>query len=122
MPESQSQSLLFVFTSAPHGRINAQEGLDALLMGSAFVDCEALFLGDGVLQLLSNQDTSQINQKNFAKTFGALSDYGVHKLFCSQSHLQAFGLSTSDMVIEVTALSNEQISSILSSNPVILNF
>jgi sulfur relay (sulfurtransferase) DsrF/TusC family protein len=48
----EAKSLLFVLTSAPHGRINAQEGLDALLMGSAFADCSALFLGDGILQLI----------------------------------------------------------------------
>lgn len=120
MPETKS--LLFVHTSAPHGRINAQEGLDALLMGSAFADCSALFLGDGILQLLRDQDTSQSNQKNFSQTFGALNDYDVKKIFCSETQLADFGLTVSDLVIEVTALSNEQVGSLFSTNDVILNF
>ena len=120
MPETNS--LLFVLTSAPHGRINAQEGLDALLMGSAFADCSALFLGDGVLQLIDKQDTTRSNQKNFSLTFGALVDYGVNNIFCSETQLKAFGLDISDLVIEVTPLSNEQVCSLLSADNVILNF
>jgi tRNA 2-thiouridine synthesizing protein C len=118
----EAKSLLFVLTSAPHGRINAQEGLDALLMGSAFADCSALFLGEGILQLINGQDTTGSHQKNFSRTFGALEDYGVNKIFCSETHLDAFGLATSDLVIEVTPLSNEQVCSLLSADNVILNF
>lgn len=120
MPEAKS--LLFVLTSAPHGRVNAQEGLDALLMGSAFADCSALFLGDGILQLIAGQDTTRSNQKNFSRTFGALSDYGVDKIFCSETQLDDFGLDISDLVIEVTPLSNKQVRSLLSADNVILNF
>lgn len=119
---AEINSLLFVLTSAPHGRINAQEGLDALLMGSAFADCSALFLGDGILQLISHQDTAQINQKNFTQTFGALNDYGVTKIYCSESQLEAFGLSVSELVIEVTPLSDAQVCSLLSNDNMILNF
>ena len=120
MPDAKS--LLFVLTSAPHGRINAQEGLDALLMGSAFADCSALFLGDGILQLIDGQDTTRNNQKNFSRTFGALIDYGVNKIFCSETQLTAFGLDIPDLVIEVTPLSDEQVSSLLCADNVILNF
>jgi tRNA 2-thiouridine synthesizing protein C len=118
----EAKSLLFVLTSAPHGRVNAQEGLDALLMGSAFADCSALFLGDGILQLIAEQDTTRSNQKNFSRTFGALKDYGVNKIFCSETQLSAFGLDISNLVIEVTPLSNQQVCSLLSADNVILNF
>jgi sulfur relay protein TusC/DsrF len=118
----EAKSLLFVLTSAPHGRINAQEGLDALLMGSAFADCSALFLGDGILQLVDKQDTTRSNQKNFSRTFGALVDYGVNKIFCSKAQLTAFGLDGPDLVIAVTPLSDEQVCSLLSADNLILNF
>jgi tRNA 2-thiouridine synthesizing protein C len=116
------KSLLFVHTRSPHGSINAQEGLDALLMGSAFADCRALFLGDGILQLLRNQDTDQISQKNFSLTFSALHDYGVEEIYCSRTHLQNHGIIESDLVIEVISLSDEDVASLLSSSEVILNF
>ena len=49
-------SILFLFSTPPHGSINAQEGLDALLMGSAFARCSAVFTGEGVLQLVNGQE------------------------------------------------------------------
>jgi tRNA 2-thiouridine synthesizing protein C len=118
----EQTQLLFIHTSAPHGTINAQEGLDALLMGSAFADCTALFLGEGILQLLSEQDTSQIGQKNFSRTFGALADYGVSKIYCSEEHLDKFGLSVSDLVIDVEALGNDEIAEMIANSEAILNF
>lgn len=116
------KTLLFVHTSSPHGSIKAQEGLDALLMGSAFADCTALFLGDGILQLLKNQDTQQTGQKNFSLTFGSLQDYGVDKVFCSKTHLLNHDIDESDLVIDVTALEDKDIATLLASHDVILNF
>ena len=116
------RALLFVHTSSPHGSIKAQEGLDALLMGSAFADCSALFLGDGILQLLKNQDTQQTGQKNFSLTFAALRDYGVDKVFCSKAHLLSHAINESDLVIDVTALEDKDVAALLASNDVILNF
>ena len=116
------KTLLFVHTSSPHGSIKAQEGLDALLMGSAFADCSALFLGEGILQLLKGQDTNQTGQKNFSLTYNALFDYGVDKVFCSKTHLENHGINESDLMIEVTALTDRDVAALLSSNDVILNF
>jgi len=116
------KTLLFVHSSSPHSSIKAQEGLDALLMGSAFADCSALFIGDGILQLLKNQDTEKAGYKNFSLTFGALFDYGVSKIFCSNTHLQQHGLKESDLLIDVIALSDQEVSALFTSNDVILNF
>ncbi|MFT7257659.1 MAG: sulfur relay (sulfurtransferase) DsrF/TusC family protein, partial [Candidatus Azotimanducaceae bacterium] len=51
------KKLLFVQSKAPHGSLQGQEGLDAILAGSAFVDCAVLFTGDGIYQILSLQQT-----------------------------------------------------------------
>ena len=59
-------TILFVFSRPPHGSINAQEGLDALLMGSAFTTCSVLFVGDGLMQLASGQSTDDLGTKNFS--------------------------------------------------------
>lgn len=119
---AKMKSLLFIHTSSPHSGIRAQEGLDALLMGSAFADCSALFVGEGILQLLKNQDTGHLGQKNFSYTFGALLDYGVEKIFCSRTQLQHYGIDNSDLMLDVIALADEEISALFSSNDVILNF
>ena len=42
------KKLLFVQSHPPHGSLFGQEGLDAILAGSAFIECGVLFLGDGI--------------------------------------------------------------------------
>ena len=116
------KSILFINTHSPHLSINAQEGLDALLMGSAFAQCRALFLGDGILQLIKGQNTEFNKQKNFSLSFGALKDYGVEDIYCSESQLHSFGLNLSDLLIEVTALKDSDIASLMADHDVILNF
>ncbi len=91
-------------------------------MGSAFADCAALFLGNGVLQLINEQDTTLTMQKNFSKTFGALADYGVNKAFCSSEQLESLGLNISDLIIPVVALSNDEVSSLIERSTAVLNF
>ena len=116
------KTFLFINTYSPHQSINAQEGLDALLMGSAFTQCSALFLGEGVLQLLKGQDTEALKQKNFSLSFGALKDYGVEDVYCSESELLGYGLSPSDLLIEVTPLNDTDVAALMANHDVILNF
>ncbi|MFT7221725.1 MAG: tRNA 2-thiouridine synthesizing protein C [Candidatus Azotimanducaceae bacterium] len=96
--------LLFVFSQPPHGRINAQEGFDALLMGSAFAECSALFIGEGVLQLVNHQQPEAQGFKNYTLGFSALKDYGVLHIACSQSALNHYGLAEDDLIIPVERL------------------
>ena len=114
--------LLFVMAAPPHGQINAQEGLDALLMGSAFARCRGLFVGDGVYQLLKQQDTSGLGIKNFAKTFGALKDYGVDQLFVCAESLATRGLKLEALTLDVTALDTTEIRSLLADSDRIMTF
>ena len=116
------KTLLFIHTRPPHGSVKAQEGLDALLMGSALAECSALYLGDGILQLLDEQNTEETGQKDFSRTFGALHDYGVEQVYCSKSHLHDQGFELSDLVINVEALADSDIAALLSSHDVVLNF
>ena len=91
-------------------------------MGSAFADCSALYLGPGLYQLLKTQDTTLTTQKNFSKTFGALADYGVRGIFCSEQQLNELGLNVSDLTIPVTALSDTDISLLIDNSKGVLNF
>ena len=116
------QNLLFVLRAGPHGSINAQEGLDALLMGSAFAACSALFLDDGLLALKAGQVPDELGLKDVARTYGALADYGVSDVFCSESDLDRFGLNTDDLVIPVTPLTDADIAALLARHTVTLSF
>ena len=114
--------LLFVFSTPPHGSIKAQEGFDALLMGSAFAECGALFLGEAVLQLVNNQQPEAAGFKNYALGFSALADYGVTKVTCQAAALQAWRLTPSDLVINAEALGDADIRQLLADYDKVLNF
>lgn len=116
------KSILFVQSQAPHGSVNAQEGLDAILMGSAFARCAVLFTNEGVLQVRSGQDTTSLGAKDFARTYGALKDYGVTDVYCSQQALDRLGLSREDLVIDVTPLDGTSMRELIESHDVVLNF
>ena len=114
--------LLFVQHQAPHGTLYGQEGLDAILMGSAFAQCSLLLLDDGVFQLLDKQAPEVLGSKHYALSYGALFDYGVEHVYCSAKHLTRRGLTTEDLLIDVEPMSDEQIKDLLNDHDVILSF
>ncbi len=115
-------SLLFVMNHAPHGSINAQEGLDALLMGSAFSQCSVLFKGAGVLQLVNNQQTGPLGIKDFSRTFGALRDYGVTDIYCCKAALEQYRLSAGDLLLGPEAVTASEIQAMLREHKQVLTF
>ena len=114
--------LLFIQTSAPHGRINAQEGLDALLMGSAFADCSLLFTAEGVLQIVKGQSTAALGTKDFSKTFGALQDYGGKKIYYRSESMRHYSLTTEDLLLDATPISDPEIHKLLQQHDRVLTF
>ena len=114
--------LLFVMSQAPHGSICAQEGLDAVLMGSAFSACSLLFIGAGVLQLVRDQDTELLGIKNFSRTFGALPDYGVTEVFCCEKALKDYQLKTNDLLLKPKVVSSPVIQALLNDHNQVLTF
>lgn len=114
--------IVFVFTNAPHAGIRAQEGLDALLMGSAFTECAVVFLDEAVYQLLPGQAPEPVGHKNFTLGLGALDDYGVSEILCSQQALKRAGLVANDLSVPVTTASAEAIRSLLSGCDRVLTF
>ena len=59
------KKFLFVQEQPPHGSINGQEGLDVILMGSAFVEASVLMLADGIFQLVKKQQTEILGTKDY---------------------------------------------------------
>lgn len=114
--------ILFVQSRPPYGTLFGQEGLDALLMGSAFVECTLLFLGDGIYQVLTGQKAGALGLKDYSVTFGALRDYGVTHVYCSKTDLEMRALETGDLVIPVSPLEDNDIKELMASHEVILSF
>lgn len=114
--------LLFIQSTAPHGSIIGQEGLDACLMGSAFAECAVLFIGDGIYQILSTQDTSLLGVKDYSVSFGALREYGVNAVYCRESDLAQRGIDPNRLAIEVKCLSDDDALSLVNLAEQVLTF
>ena len=114
--------ILFTQSRPPHGGISAQEGLDAILMGSAFAECAGLFQGDGVYQLLKHQQPERLGTKNFASTFGALADYGVDQIFCIDEDLEKRQLGTDELVIPTIPIKQNTVCEFISAFDLVLDF
>lgn len=116
------KKLLFVQSRAPHGTLFGQEGLDALLMGSAFAECSVLLIDDGIYQVLAGQDAGELGTKDYSVSYKALADYGVERIYCSERHLQARALTTADLLVDVEALSDDGVRALMAEHDAILSF
>jgi len=113
---------MYVNRRAPYGTIYALECLEVVLVAAAFdQDVSVVFLDDGVCQLKKNQDTTGIGMKNFSKTYGALDDYDVEKIFVEKESLEARGLTADDLVIPVEVLAADELREVMAQQDIVIS-
>ena len=102
------KKFLYINRKAPYGTIYALESLEGVLIGAAFEqDVSLAFLDDGVFQLVDGQNATGIGMKTFAKTYRALGDFEVRKLYVERESLVERGLSADDLMPIVWEDENE---------------
>lgn len=113
---------MYVNRRPPHGTIYALECLEVVLITAAFEQFESLvFMDDGVYQLIKDQDTTEIGTKNFSKTYRALDDYDVERVYVHKESLAARGLTLDDLIIQPEVLSTEELRKIMAQQDVVLS-
>jgi len=113
---------MFVNRKAPYGTIYALECLEVVLISAAFdQDVSVVFMDDGVCQLIKNQDTAAIGMKNFSKTYGALDDYDVEKIYVEKESLEARGLTADDLVIPVEVMAAADLREVMAQQDVVIS-
>ncbi len=96
---STKKKFLYINRRAPYGTIYALESLEVVLIGAAFEqDVSLAFIDDGVFQLMAGQDTAAAGFKNFSRTYKALGDYEVRKLYVEREALEERGLTLKDLM------------------------
>ena len=96
--EGVVKKFCYMNRKAPYGTIYALESLEVVLIAAAFdQDISLVFADDGVYQLTKNQDTDGIGMKNFSKTYTALGDYDIKKVYVEKESLDERGLSKDDI-------------------------
>ena len=113
---------MYVNRRAPYGTIYALECLEVVLVAAAFdQDVSVVFVDDGVCQLKKYQDTTGIGMKNFSKTYRALDDYDVEKIYVEKESLEARGLTAEDLVIPVEVLAADELREIMAQQDVVIS-
>lgn len=115
------KKIMHVVRRAPHGTIYSYEGLETVLIMAAYdQDITMVFIDDGVYTLKKDQDTSDIGIKGYMKTFTALDDYDVEKLYVDRHSLEERGLTEEDLIVDVEVLDSAEIGRLMGEQDVII--
>ena len=94
-----TKKILYMNRKAPYGTVYALESLEVVLIAAAFEqDISLVFVDDGVYQLKKDQNTDAIGMKNFSRTYHALGDYDINKIYVEKESLEHRGLTAEDLL------------------------
>ena len=94
-----AKKFMYVNRKAPFGTIYALESLEVVLIGAAFEQIVSLaFIGDGVYQIMNDQDSTDIGMKTFSPTYKALGDYDIKNMYVEKESLEERGLTVEDLM------------------------
>jgi len=132
-----TKKFMYLNRKASYGTVYALESLEVVLIAAAFEqDVSLAFIDDGVYQIVEGQNTDGIGMKNFSKTYHALGDYEINKLYVSKESLEERGLTEDDLMPlvyededddweekpSVKVVSNAELKDIMSDQDVCLSF
>jgi tRNA 2-thiouridine synthesizing protein C len=121
-PPKPSKSVTFISRHPPYGRDNAFICLDLVLAYSVFDQkVNYLFTGDGVFQLLKNQQPQSIASKNISASLGALELYGVESVLVEEDALKDRGLALADLAIKAQAINSNQVTELINDSGLVFN-
>lgn len=105
-----------VLRHSPYGSGLARASIDLALAFAAFEqDIELLFLGDGVLQLLTQQDSASIGRKNAGKMLSSLPLVDIETVYVDADALARHGLSEADLILPVKPVSGDALRQLLAN-------
>lgn len=123
MPPAPRHSLLFLSCKAPWASGAAGACADVMMTAAVFdQDVGLVFCGDGVYQLLANQDGSAIDHKTLANIFPALELYDIHRVYAEAAALRLRGLAREDLLIDVQEIGAEELQSLLAESRTVMVF
>ncbi len=114
MSNADKKSMLVLIRRAPYSSSLARASVDLALAAAAFEQqVDLLFQGDGVLQLLPNQQSELLGLKSIGKVLGSLPLYGIEQVYVDARSLSRYGLAGENFVVPVIPLEDEAMSELL---------
>jgi tRNA 2-thiouridine synthesizing protein C len=124
MTTSLKKNVLAIINSkAPFSSCSGKESLDAALIFASFEQSISLFFhGEGVYQLIKNQDGAKVSVKDYLKTFAAFEFYDIEDIYVCEQSLIERQLSNEFHIDNVQLLSYDDFSQKLLSHQHVLRF
>jgi len=117
------KKMMFIMRNAPHGTVNAYEGLEVMLIFAAYdQDLTAVFADDGVYAIKKNQKTEGIGVKDFSPTFRVLPGYGIENIYVEKESLEERGLTVDDLLLEVEVKDKKELTKLMQEQEVLIPF
>jgi|TARA_R110001583_G_scaffold9571_2_gene45226 tRNA 2-thiouridine synthesizing protein C len=110
-------------SKAPYSNTAGKDALDiALIFGSFEQPTSLFFQGDGVWQLIQEQNGSIISVKDYLKTFAAFEFYDLENIYICQESLCQRSLTTDFHIGQVQVLAKNEFAEKLATHHTILRF
>ena len=114
MSAAEKKRSLVVMRQSPYGGSLARASVDlALAMGAFEQNFDLLFMGAGVLQLVTGQDSQKIGAKNIGRILTSLPLYDMESVYVDAAALDRYGLNEADLVLPVSLLDESGLLSLL---------
>lgn len=123
MTETNPSKVITVISrQAPYGSNRAQQCLDIALASAVFEQSvNYVFMGDGVYQLLKNQNATGIQTKTLANALETLDLYGINNVYVDKQSLELRNLQNGDLAIDATAATRDEIANLVEASDSIFN-
>ncbi len=116
-----SKRILLVCRKAPYGNSLAREAAEIALAAGAFDQQLAIaFIGDGVWQLLEQQDSTGIQLKNHQKLLAAFELYGITESYVEMEALAERNIDQQGLNLNATAVNQQQLAELFEQADVLL--
>jgi len=123
MSGTNDKSLLLLIRHSPYGSSLARASIDVALAAAAFDQAVSLlFVGDGVLQLLPEQQTEQQGVRNQGKLLASLPLYDIEQVYVDAEAAQRYQLDLNTAPLNTQALDREAMSRLLLTHDHLLGF
>jgi tRNA 2-thiouridine synthesizing protein C len=123
MTEQSPKRILVICRKAPYGSSLSREALDIVLAASVFEQQLALlFTGDGVWQLLNEQNSEAIESKNHSNMLSVFPLYDINDIFVDSEALAQRQISAEQLSLPAKPLAADQLASFSAGFDVVLSF
>lgn len=123
MASATGQEVLFIATRSPWSSSAAAAGADMLMTMAVFDQpVRVIFCGDGVWQLLGNQEGDTLKMKTLSRIFPAFELYDIKHVLVADSAMRERGLAAADLVIPASTVSDADIRELIDASKAVFVF